>query len=98
VVDLRELVKGSATPRGVNRIVVLSPALKPVRSIEYTRERPLFCLGNQLFLWADLTIENAGQEGNVLTFTHQGRDVSVRHVEPNDFPVPPTKDRNEAIQ
>jgi hypothetical protein len=93
VIDIQELVKGATTPRGVNHIVVLNPALRVVRTIEYTRERPLFCQDNRLYVWGDLMIENREPAGNVLTFSNHARNVSLSHVEANDVPVPPTKSR-----
>ena len=88
VLDVRELVKGDATPRGVNSIVVLDPALKIAMSLPYTTERPLFCLGNRLYVWGDLRLDDAASEGNELTFTDHGRHVTLSHVEANDVPAP----------
>ena len=87
VVDIMELVPGTVTPRGFNRIIVLDSALKPVQQIEYTTERPLFCLENRLYLFGDLLIQNILPEGNVLTFTQQGRQVAVSRKDFNDLPL-----------
>ncbi len=93
VADIQELVKGGPSPRGVNRIVILSPALKPVRTIEYTTERPLFCDGNRLFVYGDLAVGNIGPEGNVLSFSKAGAVVKVSHTEASQYPIPITRDR-----
>jgi hypothetical protein len=98
VVDVQGLVRAAVTPRGVNRIVVLNSELKPVRAIGYTKERPLFCLYNRLYVWGDLVIDNVGPKGNVLTFTNRRREVAVSHLEANDLPLPPTRKRKSAIQ
>ena len=87
VVDIMELAPGAVTPRGFNRIIVLDSALKPVQRIEYTTERPLFCQENRLYLFGDLLIQNTLPEGNVLTFTQQGRQVAVSRKDLNDFPL-----------
>jgi hypothetical protein len=87
VVDIMELAPGAVTPRGLNRIIVLDPALKPVQRIEYTTERPLFCQENRLYLFGDLLIQNILPEGNVLTFTQQGRQVAVSKEDLNDLPL-----------
>lgn len=88
VVDVQEIVRGAQTPRGVNAILVLDATLRPVRRIEYTRERPLFCLDNRLYVWGDLRIDGVEGEGNELAFTDGGRTLALRHVEANDVPAP----------
>lgn len=98
VIDIQELVKGASTPRGVNRVVVLDSALKPVRTIAYATQRPLFCLDNKLFVYGDVTLDNSGAEGNVLTFANGARDVTLSHVEANDYPVPSTRNRKGSPQ
>lgn len=98
VVDLQELVKGAATPRGVNWIIIFDSALKPVQKIEYTTERPLFCLDNRLYVFGDLAIHATQPEGNVLTFTHMGKNVSVAHLEANDLPIVPSRERQQPPQ
>ena len=98
VVDLQELVKSDTSPRGINQIVVLNSLLKPVQEIEYTTQRPLFCVGNQLYVFGDLDIDNSLPEGNVLTFSHGGKTVTFRHVEANQYPIPITKDRKSFPQ
>jgi hypothetical protein len=93
VVDVEEIVKGASTPRGVNRIVILNADLKTVKAIDYTTQRPLFCLDNRLYVYGDVTIGNTLPEGNVLTFSNKGQRVALSHLDPNDYPVPPTRDR-----
>ncbi|TGN99706.1 hypothetical protein PN36_34970 [Candidatus Thiomargarita nelsonii] len=87
VVDIRELVKGAVVPRGVNHIVVLNSSLKPVQKIHYFTERPLYCIGNQLYLYGDLMIDGLEPEGNVLQFSEQGRRVILFSIEANDLPI-----------
>lgn len=93
VVDIRELVPGAATPRGVNRIIVVNPRLAPVRQISYTTQRPLFCAGNRLFVYGDLEVDNSMPEGNVLTFTDGGKKVQLSRVEANEYPLHVAKER-----
>jgi len=88
VLDVRELVKGAATPRGVNTIVVLDPALEVAARLPYTTQRPLFCLGNRLYVWGDLSIDGVASEGNELTFTDRAHRFTLSHVEANDVPAP----------
>ena len=87
VVDIRELVKGAMVPRGINHIIVLNSSLVPVQKIEYTTQRPLYCINNQLFLFGDLMIDGCLPEGNVLTFSNHGRKAIITHMEANDFPA-----------
>lgn len=85
VVDLRELVKGANTPRGVNQILILDAHLNSVQKIEYGNSRPLFCKGNQLFLYGDLTLNDFANPGNRLTFAADGEIENVDWVEANDW-------------
>jgi hypothetical protein len=98
VVDLQELVKSSRSPRGINWIVVLNPQLKPVQKIEYTSQRPLFCVENRLYVFGDLEISNTLPEGNVLTFSEHGRVIKLDHIEASEYPIPITRDRKSPPQ
>ena len=92
VVDVRELVKGASTPRGISRIVVLDGALTPLHAIEYGSARPLFCRGNRLFLYNDISIDVVSPEGNVLVFGEGAATISTETIDPNDFPAPKIED------
>jgi hypothetical protein len=92
VIDIMELVPGASTPRGINGIVILDPFLAPVKEIEYTTERPLFCRGNQLFVWGDLSIAGILPEGNVLTFTEHGRKIEIGQIDFNKLPTESVRD------
>ena len=98
VVDLQEIVKSDTSPRGVNRIILLDSQWKPVQKIEYTNHRPLFCLENRLYVYGDLAIDNLAPEGNVLTFSKQGRVIKLSHIEANAYPLPITHDRKSPPQ
>lgn len=87
VADVRELVRGATTPRGVNRIVVLSPALIPVRHVAYVNQRPLLCQGNRLYLFAAIRLDELPPAGNVLVFSDKARVAQVESVSVNDWPV-----------
>ncbi|MCX7110698.1 MAG: hypothetical protein NTX45_11340 [Proteobacteria bacterium] len=90
VVDVMELVPGAATPRGVNRIIVLTDGLMPVQTINYTTQRPLFCKDQRLFVHGDIMIGEVLPEGNVLSFSGNGRNVSVQQIDVNKLPIPAT--------
>jgi hypothetical protein len=93
IIDLQELVRGETTPRGVNAILVLAPDLSLVQRIEYTTERPLFCVANRLYVRGDLRIDELSVEGNELTFDNEGHVSSLQQVEANDVPAwPATSD------
>ncbi len=89
VADVRELVRGATTPRGVNRIVVLSPGLLPVRRLPYAGQRPLLCRGNRLYLFGAVRLDELPPEGNVLVFSDKARRVRVETVDVNDWPIYP---------
>ncbi len=92
VVDLRELIKGGPSPRGVNRIIILDSGLRLVQEISYTSQRPLFCVANNLYVYGDLELGNNLPEGNLLIFTNKGKEVTLSHVEANEYPIPITRD------
>lgn len=98
VVEIRELVKGASTPRGVNRIIILSPSLAILQAFDYTNERPLFCSGSKLYLYSDITIDGVQGEGNVIDVAPQLKDWKLSHVDPNDLPVPVTRLRKASPQ
>lgn len=85
VVDVRELVKGAMQPRGFNQIVVLNPGYQMVQTIEYAQERPLFCLGNKLYLYGSLRPSGSSAEGNVLEFSDGGYQMNVLSEDMNEL-------------
>ena len=87
VVDVHELVKGAQVARGVNFVLVLSPALHPLQRVAYATERPLFCRGNRLFFHGSVTVGDS--EGDVLVFGAGARVVGVENVDANDWPIYP---------
>lgn len=89
VADVRELVRGATTPRGVNRIVVLSPDLVPVQRVPYASQRPLLCRGNRLYLFGAVRLDELPPEGNVLVFSDKAQQVRVVSVGFNDWPIFP---------
>ena len=89
VADVRELVRGATTPRGANRIVVLSPGLVPVQRLPYVSQRPLLCQGNRLYLFGAVRLDELPPEGNVLVFSDQARQLRVASASVNDWPVFP---------
>lgn len=97
VIDLRELVRGAMTPRGVNRIVVLTADLRLANELDYTDQRPLFCVANRLYVWGDLALPDGGA-GNVLSFRSRARRVSAGELPANDLPVPRSGDRRTPPQ
>lgn len=98
VADVRELVPGAVVPRGVNRIVVFDDALKPVRAIEYTTERPLFCKDQRLYVFGDLAVDGLEPAGDVLVFGDRGRTVATEEVDVDALPVPRTGSGKTPLQ
>jgi len=86
VFDVNELIKGANVPRGYNQIIVLNAKLETVKKIEYSRERPLYCKENQLFVFGNIMIDGLLPEGNVLTFSDNGKQVKISNIDPNDLP------------
>lgn len=93
VIDLREVVKRELTADGVNTIVVLSPDLKPVQKINYTTEEPLYCDGNRLYVFGNLTVDGAPGSGNQLTFRERAQAISIEPVNVTKMPTEPSGTR-----
>ena len=89
VIDLQENTKSSTTPRGINRIVVLDNKLTLVKKFEYTRERPLFCSGNKLFVFGAIEIEGVPGTGNAILFDKN--HIDLKNIEASDYPLPITR-------
>jgi len=98
VLDIRELVPGATTPRGLARIAILNKEQAVVAVFEYGSARPLFCEGNRLFLHGDLAIDNIGPSGNVVEFAGPNTAPAVTQIDPNDFPAPEIGSSGFAVQ
>lgn len=85
VLDMRELVKGAQSPRGVNQIILLNPAHQLINRIEYGSARPLFCKDDRLYLYDDLIPDGQSESGNVLKFSDQGFTVTPAHEDLNSL-------------
>jgi hypothetical protein len=83
VLDMRELVKGATTARGINQIILLNSEHQLVNRIEYGQARPLFCENNKLYLYDTLIVNGQAEEGNVLQFTDAGFAVTVTNEDLN---------------
>lgn len=87
VIDIAEYIKGAQVPRGDLNILVLNSDLNLVKKINYDRSiSPLYCVGNKVFLYGDIMVDGLLPEGNILTFSEQGKKVVVSYMNPNDFP------------
>jgi hypothetical protein len=98
VVDVQEIIPAPGTASGDNRVIVFSPAGKPVRKFEYMLNRPLFCDAEKLILYGDLRIDGVSGEGNVVTFKDAADRIELSHVEPQNYPLPDTKQRKKLAQ
>jgi len=85
VIDVREIVPGVPSPRGVNAIVILDERLHVKRAINYVDQRPLYCAGNQLMLYGMLAVDNVGAQGNILTFHDEGQRIDVSFAEVSEW-------------
>lgn len=73
VVEMRELVKGGSSPRGVNQLVVLDRRLRVTARLELGSARPYYCTGNTVVLNQPVDIPEAGTMANVLRLNSAGR-------------------------
>ncbi len=92
VTNIIEHVVGAQAPRGIARIFVLDSELTLKKQIAYDGvSYPLYCKDNNLYLFGYITIDGLLPEGNVLSFSNEGTNVTVKAIETNDFPsqLPP---------
>jgi hypothetical protein len=76
VADMQEQAKAGG--KGMNTILVFTPARAVLHRLEYSTQRPLSCAGNHLYLAGDLTV--AGSSGNELT-VGPAAQLAARHVD-----------------
>ena len=81
VVEVRELVRGGASPRGVNQLLVLDRQLKVTDRIEIATAHGLYCDGASIILDRPAESPRLGQEGNLLRIDDGGRISSLGEIE-----------------
>jgi hypothetical protein len=97
VLDVRELVKNVSVPRGVNHIVILNSAWKVSKTVSYADQRPLFCRGDELFVFGKLHVpESVGDAGNVIVFRGPELDVEFLNVDWISLPTLREQDKPAA--
>jgi hypothetical protein len=87
VADVRQLIPGASSPRGLNRVVILDRLLHVQQSFVYEDERPLFCSQNKLYLFAPLSVNHVGDGGNVLIFSTANGQPNYQTIDPNNIRV-----------
>jgi len=86
IVDIIERVPGAQEPRGVRRVVLLSPSFALVQNIPYDLPAiPLFCKANSLYFLGDVSIDNAGGPGDQVAFLFGGQAMQVTET---TLPIP----------
>lgn len=66
VIDLRTVIKGMLSPRGINYILIYNDKMKLIEKVYYSLEMPLWCEGSKIYLWGPVTQE--GMCGNAWEF------------------------------
>jgi len=92
VIEVKEHVRGAQVPRGILTVFILDSSLKYVNKIDYDiSASPLYCKSNKLYWYGYVELGGYLPEGNVVTFTNGGKEMSVTNVDINEFPaqVPP---------
>lgn len=85
VVEIRELVKGGPSPRGVNQLVVLDRRQRVTARLELGAARPYHCAGNAVVLNQPVDIPESGSTANVLRLNSAGRMASFETMEVSDL-------------
>jgi hypothetical protein len=89
-VELIEQEPEPTEPRGISRVVLLTPSLEPIKEIpEFGGVRPLLCKANSLYFSGIVKIDNIAPGGNRVTFMLGGDYAQVDEVDPRDFPAAP---------
>lgn len=81
VVEVRELVRGGPSPRGVNQLLVLDRQLKVADRIELATAHGLYCDGASIILDRPAESPRLGQEGNLLRIGDGGRISSLGEID-----------------
>jgi hypothetical protein len=87
VAEVLEVVPAAMEPRNFDRIVLLSPDLKPIQQINVTGVSPLFCRDNSFYLSDDAQAPD-GSTGNKITFKFGGSLIEMSDVDPLHLPEP----------
>jgi len=85
IVEIRELVHGGRSPRGVNSLVILDDGLRVVASVELGPVRPYYCESDQVVLDSEVAAGGPNRVGNVLIVDEAGQVVEVRRQDAADM-------------
>ncbi len=91
VLDVQGLIPGASFAHGFNQVVILDKTLRVEQSFQYIRERPLFCLANELYVFGELAVNQVGTGGNVLVFETAQDQPTYRTVDSNTIRNPPVQ-------
>jgi hypothetical protein len=87
IAEVLEQVPAAMEPRGVVRVVLLSPDLKPIWQAQIFQARALFCRGNSLYFSGDVR-DSDGNSGNEVSFLFGGQATTATRVDPLKLPAP----------
>lgn len=87
IAEVLEQVPAAMEPRGVGRVILLSPQLKSIWQAQLFQARPLFCKGNSLYFSGDVRGAD-GSSGNKVTFLFGGEAATITKVNPLKLPAP----------
>ncbi|SIR49620.1 MULTISPECIES: hypothetical protein [Acidiphilium] len=92
IIDIFESVPGAMETKGIARLELLSPNLKPVQSIPYVPPTtPLFCKHNSVYFQGNVFVDQANDSGNEISFLFGGQGIAVHTVAANTLPAPMSK-------
>jgi hypothetical protein len=92
IIDIFESVPGAMETKGIARLELLSPNLKPVQSIPYVPPTaPLFCNHNSVYFQGNVFVDQANDSGNEISFLFGGQGIAVHSVPANALPAPESK-------
>jgi hypothetical protein len=87
IAEVLEQVPAAMEPRGVARVILLSPKLKSIWQAQLFGARPLFCQGNSVYFSGDVHATD-GSSGNKVTFLFGGEAATITKVNPLKLPAP----------
>ncbi len=92
VIDIFESVPGAMESKGIARIELLTPDLRPVQSVPYVPPAaPLFCKANSVYFQGHVFVDQANDSGNEISFLFGGQGIAVHTVATNTLPAPMSK-------
>ncbi|MDO9224993.1 MAG: hypothetical protein Q8M09_03095 [Pseudomonadota bacterium] len=85
VLEMRELVRGGPSPRGINYLVLMDNRFRVAAKVELGMARPYYCDAGKVILNLPVDIPWLGNTGNVLVLDDLAHVVRAEQMETSDM-------------